>query len=299
MTDLNDRLDNLFDGATSTVRMATRAPKGYKAPEQRFTEGCPKCRGRGRFISYAGRDCGPCFACKGAGRVSFKAAPETRAQNRVASAARKARSAEEAVAAFVAQFPAEGAWLAAAGGRGFNFAASMLDAIRHYGDLTENQLVAVRRCIAQDAARQAERAARVANAPAADTTGIDRLKAAFDAAIARTAEKGVPGLRLSNPRITVGGMTISPAKATSANPGAIYVKAGQQYLGKVTGGRFFASRECSPEQSAKVLSFIADPEAAAKAYGQETGVCCICNRTLRSDWRLKGIGPICAEKFGW
>ena len=26
---------------------------------------CPACKGRGRFISYAGRDVGPCFECKG------------------------------------------------------------------------------------------------------------------------------------------------------------------------------------------------------------------------------------------
>lgn len=94
-------------------------------------------------------------------------------------------------------------------------------------------------------------------------------------------------------------MTISPAKATSANAGALYVKAGSTYLGKITGGKFFASRDCQPEEQAKVLSFVADPAAAAKAYGQETGVCCVCNATLRSEWRLRGIGPICAEKMGW
>jgi hypothetical protein len=71
------------------------------------------------------------------------------------------------------------------------------------------------------------------------------------------------------------------------------------YLGKIMGGRFMASRDCTPEQSAQVLAFVANPAEAAKVYGQETGVCCICNATLRSEWRLRGIGPICAEKFGW
>ena len=31
---------------------------------------CPSCKGRGRFISYAGRDVGPCFKCGGTKTVS-------------------------------------------------------------------------------------------------------------------------------------------------------------------------------------------------------------------------------------
>ncbi len=71
------------------------------------------------------------------------------------------------------------------------------------------------------------------------------------------------------------------------------------YLGKIVGGKFHASRDCSLGQEKQVLAFVSDPAAAAKVYGQETGVCCVCNATLRSEWRLRGIGPICAEKFGW
>ena len=127
--------------------------------------------------------------------------------------------------------------------------------------------------------------------------GIDRLKAAFDQAVAYSAEKG---LKLS-PRITVDGMIISQAKATSTNPGALYVKMSstREYLGKIQNGRFFAARTCNKEQEAKVVAFIANPAEAAKVYGQTTGTCCVCNATLRSEWKNKGIGPVCAEKFGW
>lgn len=302
MTDLNDSLDALFTGDTGPVRAATRATVEYCTAEERFTEDCQKCRGRGRFISYAGRDCGPCFACKGARRVSYKTSPEARAQNRATSAARKARSEDESLEAFAAQFPTEAAWMRSASERGFNFATQMLDAVRRFGDLTENQMAAIRRMVEKDAARVAERAERVARAPAADTAGVDRLKAAFDRAIAATAAKqtdtGMP-LRLRSPRITIGGVTISPAKATSKNPGALYVKRGQDYLGKIADGRFFASRECSAETEAQVLKFVADPAEAAKAYGQETGICCVCNAELKSEWRLRGIGPVCAKKYGW
>ena len=86
-------------------------------------------------------------------------------------------------------------------------------------------------------------------------------------------------------------MVISPAGAASKNPGALYVKAEC---------RFFAARECGAEQSAKVLAFIADPKAAAIAYGQETGVCCICNAALTNKESIEaGIGPVCATNMGW
>jgi hypothetical protein len=39
-----------------------------------------------------------------------------------------------------------------------------------------------------------------------------------------------------------------------------------------------------------------DPRAAMIRYGQELGVCGDCGRTLTSEWRLRGIGPICVNK---
>jgi len=202
--------------------------------------------------------------------------------------------------AFAATYPAEAAWLTKTAPR-WELAASLRDAVFQRGSLTERQMQVVRNGIARDEAfraKYAERAGAAADAPAVDTAGIDRLKASFDQAVAYSKEKG---LKLS-PRITIGGMTISPAKATSANPGALYVKQSggeRAYLGKIAQGRFFAARECTPADAAKVQAFVANPQEAAKVYGQTTGTCCICNATLRSEWKHRGIGPICAEKFGW
>jgi hypothetical protein len=175
--------------------------------------------------------------------------------------------------------------------------------LQQWGGLTEGQLAAVQRCVARDAekaARQeAERLARMerdAAAPKVDTSGVDRLKASFDTAVKNARAKGF-GLKW--PRITIAEIVITPAKPDSRNPGALYVKARGQYLGKIVEGRLHASRDCSSEQEKRILAFLADPEAAAKAYGLETGVCCICNATLTSKWRFRGIGPICAQKFGW
>lgn len=41
-----------------------------------------------------------------------------------------------------------------------------------------------------------------------------------------------------------------------------------------------------------------DPKAASIRYGQELGVCGVCNRTLTNEEsRAKGIGPVCESRF--
>lgn len=294
MNELNDSLDDLLGGpVSSTPRTAVNAPASF-VENRLFIEGCPDCRGTGRFVSYSGRVVGQCFKCKGKGKQTFKTSPEARKAARDSAAQKKADAAVELanqIKAWTESHPAVWAWIQAS--QDFDFARSMHEALIKYGSLTDGQLAACQRCVDRKAAKAAE---RVANAPVVDTAGIDRLKASFDQAIAYSAEKG---LKMS-PRITVGGITISPAKANSANPGALYVKQqGGEYLGKIAGGKFFAVYACDNETKDKILSFIADPQEAAKVYGQTTGTCCICNATLRSEWKHRGIGPICAEKFGW
>ena len=41
-----------------------------------------------------------------------------------------------------------------------------------------------------------------------------------------------------------------------------------------------------------------NPLEATKLYGREIGECGICGKTLTSEWREVGIGPVCAEKVG-
>lgn len=297
MTDFSDSLDDRFSGETGPVRTApVRADAvAYKTAEQRFVENCPKCRGTGRFVGWNGRVLGQCFACKGKAKVEFKTSPETRAANRQADAARKVRVQQDAWQAFAAANPPIAEWIIANRAR-FDFAAKMNEVVVRFGDLSTGQREAVERCIERDLAKAAARAERAQQAPQVDTAGIDRLKASFDRAIAYAAEKG---LSLRTPKITIGGVTISPAKASGKNPGALYVKAGATYLGKIADGRLFAARECSEEQRQQVLAFVADPAEAAKVYGQTTGTCCLCGATLRSEWKHKGVGPICAQKWGF
>lgn len=56
----------------------------------------------------------------------------------------------------------------------------------------------------------------------------------------------------------------------------------------------------SPVERNDILAHIADDIPAAMAlYGVEIGKCGHCHRTLTSEWRKKGIGPVCVEKMGW
>ena len=124
----------------------------------------------------------------------------------------------------------------------------------------------------------------------------------MEAAFAKAKQAGIKW-----PKLRMGDFVFSPAGANSANAGAIYVKtqtgSGEEpgtYLGKVAGGRLFTSRECTPEQRDAIVAISADPAAAAVAYGKRFGRCSICNRDLSDAASVeRGIGPICAEKYGF
>ena len=297
--DLNDNIDDIFAGiapaAPRVVKPAEPAPldldwgeaeaEDAQGPRE-FVENCSKCGGRGRFVSYSGRVLGSCFACKGVGHFVRKTSPEQRAKARVQAVDRKVRTDRETLAAFAAEQPAIAAWIEARRER-FEFAQAMHDAIIKFGSLTERQIATCERLAASDAARAAESQARVASAPTVET---DRLMAAFDAAKARGIKR---------PKMRFEGFQASLAGAESRNAGAVYLKDGETYLGKIAGGKLQASRECSDAQRAAIVSTMADPLAAAVAYGRRTGACSICGRELTVKESIdRGIGPICAERFG-
>lgn len=101
---------------------------------------------------------------------------------------------------------------------------------------------------------------------------------------------------LKKPALNVGPYRFSPAPATGANPGAIYVKHEGNYLGKMLGGKFLA--RCTKEAMQEVLGIASDPLGKAIEHGKITGRCAICNRNLKDeDSTGRGIGPICYKKF--
>ena len=212
-----------------------------------------------------------------------------------AAAERKIAKLAAAAAEYRANHPDVTAWLEANRLKS-SFAGSLMDAIARYGALTEGRERAVKNAIARDATREAERvhARQVAalNAPVADTA---RLEKAFAAARSN-------GLKY--PKITMGEITFVPASANSRYPGAIFVKGGRAfeapYYGRIEGGKFFKSGQCSADQEKVAMALVNDPQKAVEAYGQLTGNCAICNRLLTDPESVKrGIGPICADRFGW
>lgn len=250
-----------------------------------YVEACPKCAGRGRFVSWAGRDCGQCFTCHGKGKLFFKSSAATRAARRDAAEARRERVQAEALETFKAAHPDVFAWF---DGSTFPLAISFREAVQKWGSLTEKQLAAARSCIAKRDAAKAAAVARVENAPAVETS-------ALETAFATAAQNG-----LKFPKVRFAGLTVSPAPATGKNAGSLYVKADGEYCGKITSGRFICTRECDDATKARVIDTLKDPKSAAIAYGIETGSCSCCGRELTDPASVSaGIGPICAKKFGW
>lgn len=173
---------------------------------------------------------------------------------------------------------AEAQWLAENFDRS-EFARSLTRGLLRWGNLTPKQLAAVQKCAAPR--------------PAPLAVQSDALRQCIDRALASGLKR--PVLRLDS-------IKVSPAPATGKNPGALYVKAVDEegtYLGKVAGGLFTRSFACTDEQASEVASLMSDPAKALDAYGRRTGNCGCCGRPLTAAESVeRGIGPICAQKFG-
>lgn len=300
-----------LEGDLDAVPTTTEPKTFLEAQVEYANEGaektCPRCKGSGRwvggYVNYTERDCA---ICKGSGRVKagykYKTPEEYRAwkaKRDMAANLKWEREQAERTARldkWAAANPVEIEWLRrtadrdAVNGRNDSFAAKLLEDIRKYGGLTEGQRAAVTRSIERAAAAKAEREAA---APTMEGAGLSKLVEAFARAQAS---------KLKSPKVRIGDIVFSLAKAASANAGCLYVKTkGGSYLGKITpAAKFLKVRECTTEQEAQVVEIGRDPLAAAIAHGKRTGNCAICGRELTNAESVeRGIGPICAENFGW
>jgi hypothetical protein len=71
-----------------------------------------------------------------------------------------------------------------------------------------------------------------------------------------------------------------------------------KYLGKVT--RQALDSRLSDDVKEVILSASKDPLTAAIRYGKVSGECSCCGRELTDPQSIeRGIGPVCATKFGW
>jgi hypothetical protein len=296
--DLNDDLSDLLGTPAPVARELPQSPEFVRVREAAatFTESCPKCGGSGQFRGWSGRAMGPCFACKGKGSKAFKTSAATRQHAREGAEVRKVRAAEGNLDAFKVANPEMYEWIVAKAPR-FDFAASMFEAVKKYGDLTEGQRNAVLKCMARDADREAAKAA-----PAPAEASYPNLRAAFDAVVARGAKKA---------QITIGDVNVSLAGAGGRNPGALYVKVSGRYAGKIVGTAFRGSQDAPADLAAKLAEIEANPTEAikndadrrAKALADGTAEsmpCGCCGITLTDPVSVaRGIGPICAGKWGF
>lgn len=308
---LDDNIDDLFgsvdsDKADEAAVFAKEAMRHMGGSEKRpegqafFEEACPKCKGSGRFVSYSGNTLGACFTCKGRGKVRFKTSSEDRAAKREQKQKRKQKEAMDKMVkalSWLEENPTENEWLKAASARGFAFASNMITAILTYGSLTDKQLAAIRKCMAQDEERERERAEASELAPNLESVALIRIHQAFAKAVSRD---------IKYPKIRLDSFLFSLVRS-GVNEGAIYVKSiakdtngDRRYMGKIVEGRLFKAYGVSDEEQTRIIAAAADPEAAAVAYGKREGACSICARKLTNHQSINdGIGPICKENFGW
>jgi len=185
----------------------------------------------------------------------------------------------------------------------FAFAGSMLEAVQKYGDLTANQFAAVAKCVARDAEKAAQRAT-VAQQTA--SVGFPNLRAIFDGIVAKGARKA---------QMTLGDVNVSLASLSGRNPGALYVKDAGEYAGKIVGTTFKPAFAAKADLLGRLQEIEADPQAAvvkqakltaerlaaAQANGETLSLPCgCCGLTLTDPVSVaRGIGPICAGKWGF
>lgn len=269
--------DASFDRGSSNARQAPARP----------TFPCMSCHGTGRYRGVRVHQvASECFACGGKG--FFYTSQQDRAKAKASSQARKARVIAETISAFKEQEPGLYEFLASASWS--LFLTEMKQRLDTGKDLTEGQIAAIRNTQAKSLARQAEKAAeKIARSVDVDLSPIHAM---FD----KARENG-----LSRLAYRAEGLVLSPASSTSANAGAIYVKTkGGEYLGKVVGTKFMATREATPDHKAAIEVIARNPAEAATAYGKRTGECSCCGRELTDPVSIeRGIGPICADKWGF
>lgn len=164
------------------------------------------------------------------------------------------------------------------------FAASLLIQHGRKGALSERQWDAAERTILK--ARQSAMR-REQNRKSVDVSRIETLL--------KTALKN----GVQKPVFNVGSMKFSLAPTTGRNVGAIYVKFGREYAGKIMGGTYEPVASAPDWLGNSIEEIAADPRGKAVEHGLLTGRCACCGRELSDPKSVAlGIGPVCADQWG-
>lgn len=264
-------------------------PKVGKAPTEKQKFACEGCGGSGKVYKTYGytpmtarKYEKTCPACKGKGHFVTSAAFRKDAAKKRKQKKIDLMEAFKEEHAEVYKYMVEWAsWN--------NFASSLLDQFNQRGTLSDRQIAAFKSSIEKVNRKKEEKKEKAAaNNVAVDLSPIKNM---FDSAV---------GKGLKRPTYRALGLVLSRAPDHGSNPGAIYVKEDGVYMGKVANGEFKAVYACTEEAKENLLKIAANPHEEAVKYGRKTGQCSCCGRTLTKKISIEaGIGPICAENFGW
>ena len=159
-----------------------------------------------------------------------------------------------------------------------SFASSLVEQYSKRGTLSDKQTGAAIAMLMKVKANKAQKA----EAPSVDLGNVVAMFSKAHEAI-------------KTPKFRFEDLVISRAPDHGVNAGALYVKVNGDYAGKVKEGKWFGSQDILP----KLQQISKDPLSSAVAYGKKTGNCSMCNRDLtRHDSIERGVGPICAKKWG-
>ena len=254
---------------------------------------CHMCNGTGLYRGVRiHQEKEHCFACRGRGY--FLTSPEKRANDKKK---RQERKQKEVIRKADLRNRARKEWIEqnrevydfmVANANWNEFCQNMLTALDSYGGLTERQLETVVKIKIKCEQRKVERAKADAEKPVVDLIEIRKL---FDNAQANGLKK---------PILRIGELKLSLAPMHGRNAGCIYVKDNGEYAGKLTQeGKWYGIRGAREAIQGELIELASNPLEQAVAYGRRTGSCSCCGRTLTKTESIeKGIGPICAEKWG-
>ena len=163
-----------------------------------------------------------------------------------------------------------------------SFAASLVEQFDDRGSLSEKQTVAAVAMLMKVKANKANRA----EAPTVDLSNV--------VAMFNKAHEAI-----KTPKFRFEDLVISRAPDTGANAGALYVKVDGEYAGKVKEGKWFGLRSAPQDTLSKLQQIAESPLDSAVPDGRKTGNCAMCGRDLTKHESIeRGVGPICAERFG-
>lgn len=248
---------------------------------------CQVCNGTGKYRGVRiHQDQSHCFACKGTGY--FKTSPHERQK----AAAKRKASKQAKIEAVQEQNAKSGLMEDFAELQMYDwndFARSMIDQNNAGRLWSENQIAAARRMIAKTRESRAQRDAERASAEV--SVDLSPVMQMFE----KASEK------LKRPSYRALGLKITKASPDGRNAGALYIKSTSgEYLGKVLDGKFKPSFGTPNDIKDKLFQIAADPAEIARVHGKETGECCCCGRELTDPNSIAaGIGPICAENWGF